>query len=73
MILLEIDDAIRKRQAHVDLRIGVEELEQHRQDVEPAEYDRRGDDQLASGSAVLACCGALGFPDVVEDALACGD
>src|ERR1700732_1922103 len=73
MILLEINDAIRKREAHVDLRISLEELEHDRQDVETPEYDRCGDDQLASGSAVLACCGALGFPDVIEDALAGGD
>jgi hypothetical protein len=72
MILLEIDDAIRKREAHVDLRISLEELEHDRQDVETPEYDRCGDDQLASGGAVLACCGALGFPDVIEDALARG-
>ena len=70
MLFLEVDNAIGQHEADIDIRISLEKLKQHRQDVEPPEHDRRGDDQVTPRRNVFACRGALSFVDVIEDSLA---
>ena len=70
MVFQQIDQRSARDDPDVDVGIGFEKLDHDRQDMQPAEHDRRGDDQVASRRAVFARRGALGFSDVFEDALA---
>ena len=47
MIFGEADVAVVEHQPDVDLGIGLDEFDDHRQHMQPAEHQRRGDDQLA--------------------------
>ena len=54
IIFQKVCHAVGQHDPDVDLPIGCQELNHDREDVHPAEYDRRRDDQLASGGAVFA-------------------
>src|SRR3546814_10248335 len=60
-------------QAHLDLGISRQELDDHRQHVHPAQHERRGDPQLAARLGKLTRRGPFGFGDVFEDAFAGGE
>src|SRR3546814_2256554 len=60
-------------QAHLDLGISRQELDDHRQHVHPAQHERRGDHQLAARLGKLTRRGPFGFGDVFEDAFAGGE
>ena len=50
----QIDHTVGQHDPDVDVGIGLEELRDDRQDVQAAEDDRRGDDQVAFRRAVFA-------------------
>ena len=70
LILHQIERALREHHAQIDLRIGIEEVERDWQDMHLAKGDRRGDGQAADRRLVFTGCQALGFADVLKDALA---
>src|SRR6516165_3658025 len=51
MLFLEIDHAIGQHEADIDIRISLEKLKRDRQDVEPSEHDRRGDNEYSPAAA----------------------
>ncbi len=57
MVFQEIDHAVSQHKANVDVLIGLEELRHHGEDMQTAEDNRRGNDQVAFRRR-----GALGFP-----------
>src|SRR5262249_9011379 len=69
MFFQDVGDAVGQRGPNVDVRKSLEELDRDRKNVQAAEDDWRGDDQIAFGSAVFARRGALGLPQVFQDAL----
>ena len=73
MVFGETDDAVVEHQPDVDLGIGLEELDDDRQHMQPAEHQRRGDDEVALRRGIFARRGALGLRDIVEDAPRRGD
>ena len=70
MLLQQVDHAVGQNHPDVDVRVGLEELHHDRKDVQTAEDDGRGDDQIAFRRAVFARCRALSFAHVLKDALA---
>ena len=63
----QVDHAIGEQHASVDVRIDLKEVRNNRQNVQSAEHDRCGDQQVALGRAVLSRCRALGLPDFLQD------
>ena len=64
----EIDHPVDQHHLHVDFTVGLQEFGHHGDDVQTAEHDRRGEDQLAPRRTVFARRRALGLGDVIEDA-----
>jgi len=68
MIFQQVDHAVSQHDPDIDVRISLEEFHRHREYVQTAENDGRGDDQAAFRRAVFAGRRALGFSDVLKDA-----
>ncbi len=68
MLVEQIDHPVDQHHLHVDFPVGLQELGHHRDDVQAAEHDGRGEDQLAARRTVFAGGCALGLGDVIEDA-----
>ena len=73
LVFVQVNDAIAEHQARVQLRGRRAGKRSPPAARGSPEYDRRRDDQLAPGCAILAGDGALGFPQFLEDASACDD
>ena len=71
LIVDQVDDLIGQHQPCADVRIGREEVEQDRLDMQPAEHHRSGDGEMAARRAIFTGSRALGVLDLVEDAPAC--
>ncbi len=61
-----VDDAVDQRQPQIDLGIGLEERQRHRQHIQPAEHDRRGDMEPALRRRIFAGRHALGSLDLAQ-------
>ena len=66
----EVYDAVGQHHANVDVRIHLEEVHDHRQDMLASEYDGRGDDELAPWHSIFPRCGTLRLAHVFENAAA---
>ena len=66
MLLKETGDAVGQQHADIDLRIGLEEIDHDRHDVQTTEDERCGDDQFALRRAVFARGGPFGLFDLIE-------
>ena len=73
MVIDEVEIAVGQDQSHVDLGPSGEKVDDDREDMQPAEGDRRSDDEVRPRRRVGARRRALGFADLVENALAGGD
>ncbi len=70
MVIDEMEIAVGQDQSDVDLGPSGEKVDDDREDVQPAEGDRRRDDEAALRPRVGARRCALGFADFLKNALA---
>src|SRR5262249_57686679 len=69
-VVEEVDQAIDEEGPCAHLRMALEEVEQHRRDMQPAEHRRRGHCELTLRDRMRAARGCFGLVEVREDATA---
>jgi hypothetical protein len=73
MLFQEIDHTVRLHDSDVDIRIGLEKLGNHGEDMQTAKEDRCGDHEIALRRAIFTRRGTLCFLHILEDTLASRD
>ncbi|GAA0265207.1 hypothetical protein GCM10009127_00470 [Alteraurantiacibacter aestuarii] len=72
LVFNQIDNVIRKSQAHVDFGKVIEKVEHDRLNVQPPEHDWRRDQQVSARRAVFTRGSALGLIEFVQHTPASG-
>jgi hypothetical protein len=73
MVIDQVEIAVGQDQLHVDLGPLDQKVDDDRENMQPAEDDRRGDEKVAPGRGIGAGRCALGFANFLKDAFAGGD
>ena len=67
LITDKIGVTVRQHELHVDVREIREKFVHQRQHMEPPEYDRRRDGEIAARGEIFARCRALGIRDLLQN------
>jgi len=65
--------AVGQHHPHVDVRINLEEIRYHGQNVQASEDDGCSENKLAFGRCIFPRCCTLRFSHFLQNAAACGD